>query len=235
MAAVQKRLLGDLICDQTHLQCNFIASNQCGSSTEASILPKGFPASLSESLAWDGSQLDSNLTNVYSLTAADAIELDAALATFKGRISLTYFSFTELGSNTRVAYELDGDLVDNNNFPLPNLQHILNTSRNELHSGKGFFVLRGLNPSKYSVEDSTIIFLGIQSYIAERKARQDDKGNMIGETSDSSCSLWFVDSWSVHIISDASATSTSTKVFHSRHSKSSIVGTMHLHIFDWIC
>jgi hypothetical protein len=51
---------------------------------------------------------------------------------------------------------------------------------NEVHNGKGFFVLRGLDPEKYSVEDGMVIFLGIQTYIAEQKARQDDKGNMIG-------------------------------------------------------
>jgi hypothetical protein len=92
MALVQKRLLGDLKCDQPHLQCNCSTSNQWGASIEASTLPKGFPDSLPESLAWDGSELDSNLTNVYSLTVADANELDAALATFKGGISLTYSS-----------------------------------------------------------------------------------------------------------------------------------------------
>jgi hypothetical protein len=31
------------------------------------------------------------------------------------------------------------------------------------------------------MEDSTTIFLGIQSYIAEKRARQDEKGNMIGK------------------------------------------------------
>jgi hypothetical protein len=52
----------------------------------------------------------------------------------------------------------------------------------ELHDGKGFVVLRGLDPSRYSVEDGLLVWLGIQSYIAEQRARQDDKGNMLGKS-----------------------------------------------------
>ncbi len=78
------------------------------------------------------------------------------------------------------AAELDGDLINRDNFPLPSLHRVLRQLCNEVHNGKGFFVLRGLDPKKYSVEDGLIIFLGIQSYIAEQRARQDDKGNMLG-------------------------------------------------------
>jgi hypothetical protein len=83
-------------------------------------------------------------------------------------------------SDFTTALGLDGDLVTLETFPLPNLRHILYVLCNEVHNGKGFFVLRGLDPAKYSVEDSMVIFLGIQAYIAEQRARQDDKGNMIG-------------------------------------------------------
>lgn len=83
-------------------------------------------------------------------------------------------------SDFTTALGLDGDLVTLETFPLPNLQHILYVLCNEVHNGKGFFVLRGLDLAKYSVEDSMVIFLGIQAYIAEQRARQDDKGNMIG-------------------------------------------------------
>jgi hypothetical protein len=75
---------------------------------------------------------------------------------------------------------LHGDLVTQETFPLPTLRNVLQVLCNEVHNGKGFFVLRGLDPEKYSVEDGMVIFLGIQTYIAEQRARQDDKGNMIG-------------------------------------------------------
>jgi hypothetical protein len=76
---------------------------------------------------------------------------------------------------------LDGNLVSPENFPLPSLQNVFQGLKDEIHRGKGFFVIRGLDPKKYSVEDGTIIFLALQSYIGNQRATQDDKGNVIGE------------------------------------------------------
>jgi hypothetical protein len=76
---------------------------------------------------------------------------------------------------------IDGDLVNCENFPLPNLSLILRKLATELYNGKGFFLLRGLDFDKYTVEDNTVIFLGIQSFIAERRACQDNIGNMMGD------------------------------------------------------
>jgi len=50
-----------------------------------------------------------------------------------------------------------------------------------IHEGIGFFILRGLQTVNYTTEDSTTIFLGIQSYVAEKRGRQDENGNMIGK------------------------------------------------------
>lgn len=52
---------------------------------------------------------------------------------------------------------------------------------NDVYNGRGFSVIRGLDLTKYSVEDSTMIWLGIQGYIARQQARQDKKGNMLGK------------------------------------------------------
>jgi hypothetical protein len=51
----------------------------------------------------------------------------------------------------------------------------------ELHRGRGFFLLRGLDPNDYSPEDNVILFLGISSYIAERRGKQDAQGNMFSK------------------------------------------------------
>lgn len=51
----------------------------------------------------------------------------------------------------------------------------------EVHEGRGFGVVRGLNPAKYSVEDLTIMYLGIQAHVADQRGRQDSKGNMLGK------------------------------------------------------
>ncbi|KAG5954977.1 hypothetical protein E4U58_007373, partial [Claviceps cyperi] len=76
---------------------------------------------------------------------------------------------------------------------LPTLEGDLNILRYEIYDGKGFGLIRGLEPQRYSVEDLTTIYLGLQSYIADLQGRQDKKGNML-----------------VHIIAD-----TSSKTFHN--------------------
>jgi hypothetical protein len=75
---------------------------------------------------------------------------------------------------------LDGSEVCRGNFPLPTLQHKLQPLTLLLHRGRGFFSIRGLRPCDYSPEDNIIIFLGISSYVAEKKGKQDDEGNLFG-------------------------------------------------------
>jgi len=43
-------------------------------------------------------------------------------------------------------------------------------------------MLRGLDPNDYSHEDNVILFLGISTYIAERRGKQDAQGNMFGKS-----------------------------------------------------
>lgn len=81
-----------------------------------------------------------------------------------------------------IALGLDGDQVDRDNFPLPNLASELAQCARIIHEQRGFFVLRGLEGSRYSVEDSTTIYLGIASYIADKRGLQDRKGNVLCKT-----------------------------------------------------
>ena len=53
----------------------------------------------------------------------------------------------------------------------------------KLHMGRGFFVLRRLSPKSYTGEENAIIFVGISSYIAEKRDGQDAGGNTLGKTS----------------------------------------------------
>lgn len=76
---------------------------------------------------------------------------------------------------------LDFDNVSRDTFPLPTLAAKLKQIAYDLHSGRGFSVIRGLEPKKYSVIDNTIIYLGITSYIAEKRGCQDSSGNMMSE------------------------------------------------------
>lgn len=86
-------------------------------------------------------------------------------------------SWTRLTSPER---GLDGDLVSKANFPLPNLGKKLDELRKQVHEGRGFGVIRGLNPQKYTVEDLAMLHLGLQTYVADQQGRQDKKGNMLG-------------------------------------------------------
>ena len=90
--------------------------------------------------------------------------------------------FVRLHSLTwATALDQDGDLVEPANFPLPTLGPRLRELSSDVHNGRGFCVVRGLNPASYPVEDMTLVYLGVQSYIAEQRGRQDKRGNMLGE------------------------------------------------------
>ncbi|RSL37891.1 hypothetical protein CEP53_015390 [Fusarium sp. AF-6] len=146
-------------------------------------LPEGWPRVLGEAMAWTGNQFADESDYIHTLSESDLQEAENALRVFK-------------------ALGLDGDLVSRDNFPLPTLGPRLDEIRRDVHDGKGFGVIRGLDPLKYSIEDLTVMYLGIQSYIANRHGRQDRKGNML-----------------VHIVADNSS---KLKAGHHRHSTSPI-------------
>ncbi|PTB63346.1 Clavaminate synthase-like protein [Trichoderma citrinoviride] len=138
-------------------------------------MPEGMmsklPAAFKGPLVWSGADFEKEETYTLNLDKNDVGEIDAALQSFKS-----------LG--------LDGDEVNQDNFRLPNLAAELAKSAKDIHEQHGFFVLRGLEGAKYSVEDSTTIYLGIASYIADKRGLQDRKGNVLSHITDSK--LWKV-------------------------------------------
>jgi len=78
-------------------------------------------------------------------------------------------------------FDQSGSLVSPLTFPLPTLGPKLVALRREIYEGKGFGVVRGVNPTAYSVEDLNLVYLGIQSYVAEQRGHQDRRGNMLGQ------------------------------------------------------
>ncbi|KAK0618458.1 hypothetical protein B0T17DRAFT_339574 [Bombardia bombarda] len=149
----------------------------------APVLPAGFPAKLDADLAWVGSDFQKQSEYICQLDADDLIEVKAAVEQYK-------------------SLDQDGDLVEPQTFPLPTLGPELAALGREVHYGKGFVVIRGIDPASYSVEDLTVVYLGVQSYIAEQRGRQDKRGNML-----------------VHIVAD---NSTKQAAEHHRHSNQSI-------------
>ncbi|KAK4114827.1 Clavaminate synthase-like protein [Canariomyces notabilis] len=73
----------------------------------------------------------------------------------------------------------DGDAITRDNFPLPQLEAQLAQVCLDVHRGRGFSIVRGLDPQKYTAEDNVAIFLGIANYIGEQKGAQDKKGTML--------------------------------------------------------
>lgn len=147
-------------------------------------LPQGFPEFVDEPMAWNGHQFADETEYIYTLNTFEIDELECALGTFKGTcvfasLCLSWYVHG-IVSHTYVGLGLDGDLVSPTNFPLPTLGPHLRILRQDIYNGKGFCVIRGLCPQRYSVEDLTILYLGLQSYIANQRGRQDEKGNMLG-------------------------------------------------------
>ncbi|KAH7024624.1 TfdA family taurine catabolism dioxygenase TauD [Microdochium trichocladiopsis] len=121
-------------------------------------LPEGFPQQLEGDLVWEGQTLAEKYAWTYVLSEAQLAEIDAAVEHFK-------------------SLNLTSGHVSSKTFPLPTLHAELRRLSRELHRGHGFFVLRGLQPDKYSRADNVLIYTGISSHIADKRGRQDHKFN----------------------------------------------------------
>jgi hypothetical protein len=89
-------------------------------------------------------------------------------------------------NHLNLARGLDGDKVSRVNFPIPQLQARLQKAASDLHlangQGKGFCIVRGLDPARYSAEDNVILHLAIASHVGgDIRGVQDRRGNVLGE------------------------------------------------------
>ncbi|ROW11138.1 hypothetical protein VMCG_01171 [Cytospora schulzeri] len=137
-------------------------ANVCdiGATAGLDTLPKGFPSNIGGQLAWVGTDFANRNNWIYHLTDFDVDEVHKAVTLFK-----------DLG--------LDGSKVGCDNFELPNLGKKLQQLSLDIHNGRGFSVIRGLNPADFSAEDLTLAYMGISAHIADKRGRQDRKGNML--------------------------------------------------------
>jgi hypothetical protein len=78
--------------------------------------------------------------------------------------------------------KLELSQVKKTSFPLPRLGRILEDLSSKLHNGRGFFILKGLDPKEFTREDNVILYLGISSYIAEQRGRQSHDGSLISKS-----------------------------------------------------
>ncbi|KAL2191637.1 Clavaminate synthase-like protein [Thermothelomyces heterothallicus CBS 203.75] len=104
--------------------------------------------------------------HVYQVGKQGADEVDAALGPFR---KCTF----------------DAERVTRETFVLPTVQAQLARASLDVHEGRGFAIVRALDPQRYTAEENLTIFLGISNYIGEQRGVQDKMGSMLTHVTDS--------------------------------------------------
>jgi len=117
-------------------------------------LPEGFPKKLESPLVWEGKDWTDPAQWEFTLSEAHLKEIDDAVKHFKG-------------------LEKPLGYLSPETFPLPTLAPELKKLSEELHNGRGFFVLRTIPVDSYTREENVIIYAGVSSHIASRRGVQD--------------------------------------------------------------
>lgn len=73
-------------------------------------------------------------------------------------------------------------------FPLPTFSQRLEEISREIHEGRGFCLLRGLETEKYSDEDNIILFAGVASHVGSRRCIE---GNGLAMSKSLVIHIWF--------------------------------------------
>ncbi|KAI9770132.1 MAG: hypothetical protein M1840_003582 [Geoglossum simile] len=117
-------------------------------------LPNGFPLRLEGDMAWTGSDYEGKPDLYVSyLSPGEIIQIEGAISHFK-------------------ALRVSRGLLSTQTFPLPEeLSSRLQSINNKVNNGRGFVVLRGLQPAKYTEEEIVILYAGLTSYVANNRAR----------------------------------------------------------------
>jgi hypothetical protein len=114
-------------------------------------LPEGFPKQLTGPKIWEGKDFEGKEEEwVYNLTANELEEIDQAVYAFEN----TGNPLGELRQDT---------------FVLPTLgPKIKSLTEENVVSGRGFLVVRGINPDKFSREQQAIAYAGVSTYVGRR-------------------------------------------------------------------
>ncbi|CAZ82317.1 unnamed protein product [Tuber melanosporum] len=129
----------------------------------AQVLPAGFPSKLESELVWEGKDFKDGEW-IYHLTESDVEEVRLAVAQFKSQ-------------------KLPIGLLSPATFPLPSFSKELQRQARILHSGRGFFVLRGM-PEYAGPLENTISYVGVASYIGPVRGIQDPNGAVLAHITD---------------------------------------------------
>ena len=115
--------------------------------------------------AWRGADIDLRRDGVRVLSAAEIAEIDAALVHLHALGDIDFPDITPV------------------TFPLPTLGRCLAGIADELRQGRGFLLLRGVPPARYSLDDTARIYYGLGCHIG-RAAPQSYLGELLGHVID---------------------------------------------------
>ncbi|TGZ76626.1 Clavaminate synthase-like protein [Ascodesmis nigricans] len=127
---------------------------------ELRTLPEGFPEKVVTPLDWAGDELKQEEWLV-ELGEGEKEEIRSAVGGLKPQ---------GINCLRDIARE---------NFPLPTLSVKLAALADKLYTGRGFFVLRGLDPDEFTEEENMMAYVGITSYLANQRGKQDERGNYV--------------------------------------------------------
>ena len=113
---------------------------------------------------WTGEEMAASGAWIHVLPQAVRDEIDGALRDIKRR-GLRLFDFGR------------------EDFPVPTLAAMMPSIQDELENGRGFVLLRGIPPRKYSVADSELIFWGIGAHLGEAVS-QNARGELLSHVID---------------------------------------------------
>ena len=128
-------------------------------------VPRGWPRKLEGPLAWQENEFKDQSRYIFDLHAPDIAEIESALLKVKNA-------------------SLDLENVNRFTFPLPKLGPALEDLSEQVHNGSGFVVLRGLPAWTYTNEENVLIYLGVSSYVGERRGRQNLGGAKLTHITD---------------------------------------------------
>lgn len=153
-------------------------------------LPDGWPQKVNGPMDWDGRSFSGEGDYVYELSEAQKLEIREALARFKGELYILTSFITTNSCFSEPDRGFDMFEANSTTFTLPRLQYALEGLSNELHNGKGFVILRGLDSVGITREDKIILYLGMSSYIADERGRQSQDGRMMSSCFQNISCLW---------------------------------------------
>jgi hypothetical protein len=115
--------------------------------------------------AWAGSEIDYRRDGLHTFSTDEIAEIDAALAHLK---SLGRRDFPQITAEV---------------FPLPRLGRFFTEAAEELRSGRGFLLLRGLPRQRYSLDDLALVYYGLGAHLG-RAVPQSYQGELLGHVID---------------------------------------------------